>query len=210
MNKENKGITLIALVITIVVLVILVGVSVSVAINTGLIENSKTAVSDYDNAQKAEGQAIEEIAWEINSQANKNALKIYDGVVVVEPKQTLANIKSKLPSGYTIGDDNGTEITDESTIILTGMKILNSNGIVGRVVLLGDVDEDTVVTGLDAQLILEAIAGNGKGAELRELYYMKVVMDVNRDGRIQAKDAKEIEKFETFSITEFPNGGYIW
>jgi len=62
MNKENKGITLIALVITIVVLVILVGVSVSVAINTGLIENTKTAVANYGEAQKKEEQAIQNIA----------------------------------------------------------------------------------------------------------------------------------------------------
>ena len=53
-NKTNnqKGITLIALVITIVVLVILVGVTVSTAINTGLIANSKKAVSDYETKQK--------------------------------------------------------------------------------------------------------------------------------------------------------------
>lgn len=44
-KKNERGITLIALVITIIVLVILVGVTLNTVINKGLINNSKTAVS---------------------------------------------------------------------------------------------------------------------------------------------------------------------
>jgi len=80
MNKQNKGITLIALVITIVVLVILVGVSVSVAINTGLIGNSKTAVADYDNAQKEEEQVIQNVVDIVKEYSGiKKVSNLYDG-----------------------------------------------------------------------------------------------------------------------------------
>ena len=51
MLKEQKGITLVALVITIIVLVILVGVTLSVTINSGLINNTNTAVKGYEGAQ---------------------------------------------------------------------------------------------------------------------------------------------------------------
>ena len=71
MNKEKKiqntkGITLIALVITIVVLVILVGVTVSTAINSGLIANSKKAVSDYEKVQGDEEQGIASVDVEMD------------------------------------------------------------------------------------------------------------------------------------------------
>ena len=43
MMKEQKGITLVALVITIIVMLILVGVSVTIALNGGLFETAKDA-----------------------------------------------------------------------------------------------------------------------------------------------------------------------
>lgn len=49
MMKEQKGITLVALVITIIVMLILVGVSVTVALNGGLFTTAQNAV-DRTNA----------------------------------------------------------------------------------------------------------------------------------------------------------------
>lgn len=56
MNKQrnSKGITLIALVITIVVLVILAGVTINVAVNGGLIGNSKAVSKEYSREQYKE------------------------------------------------------------------------------------------------------------------------------------------------------------
>ena len=51
-RKQEKGITLIALVITIIVLLILAGVTLSIVMNTGIVDNSKKAVNTY-NAQQA-------------------------------------------------------------------------------------------------------------------------------------------------------------
>lgn len=52
MNKrQNKGITLIALVITIIVLIILAGVSVNLLFdNNGIITKAKEEARDYKNA----------------------------------------------------------------------------------------------------------------------------------------------------------------
>ena len=52
--KSQKGITLIALVITIIVMLILVGVSVTVAINGGLFTNAKAGAANTQNAANAE------------------------------------------------------------------------------------------------------------------------------------------------------------
>lgn len=46
MMKEQKGITLVALVITIIVMLILVGVSISVALNGGLFKNAGDAANN--------------------------------------------------------------------------------------------------------------------------------------------------------------------
>lgn len=50
MMKGQKGITLVALVITIIVMLILVGVSVTVALKGGLFGTAETAVDKTQNA----------------------------------------------------------------------------------------------------------------------------------------------------------------
>lgn len=50
MIKGQKGITLIALVITIIVMLILVGVSVTVALNGGLFDTAENAVDQTEEA----------------------------------------------------------------------------------------------------------------------------------------------------------------
>lgn len=52
--KGQKGITLVALVITIIVMLILVGVSVTVAINGGLFTKAKDGASNTQKAANAE------------------------------------------------------------------------------------------------------------------------------------------------------------
>lgn len=52
--KEQKGITLVALVITIIVMLILVGVSISVALNGGLFTNAKDAANNTAVERNAE------------------------------------------------------------------------------------------------------------------------------------------------------------
>ena len=54
MMKGQKGITLVALVITIIVMLILVGVSVTVALNGGLFSTAENAVDRTEDALTAE------------------------------------------------------------------------------------------------------------------------------------------------------------
>lgn len=50
MLKGNKGITLVALIITIIVLLILAGVSISFVLNGGIMQKSADAVNAYKNS----------------------------------------------------------------------------------------------------------------------------------------------------------------
>ena len=51
MMKNQKGITLVALVVTIIILVILATISISLAVNSGLIGRAETARNVYANAE---------------------------------------------------------------------------------------------------------------------------------------------------------------
>ena len=61
MQNRNKGITLIALIITIIVMLILVAVSISVALNTGLFKSAGDATKNWKSAQETEANVGSEI-----------------------------------------------------------------------------------------------------------------------------------------------------
>ncbi|MGN1301072.1 MAG: hypothetical protein ACI4U9_00855, partial [Clostridia bacterium] len=63
-DRQNNGITLIALIITIIVMLILVAVTINMAINGGLFENAGKAVGDTKNAINQEQQFIDDIMEE--------------------------------------------------------------------------------------------------------------------------------------------------
>ena len=59
MLKADKGITLVALIITIIVLLILAGVSISMVLgNNGLINKAQNSVNTYDNSSKTENNTL--------------------------------------------------------------------------------------------------------------------------------------------------------
>ena len=76
--KTNKGITLIALIITIIVMLILVGVTVNVALNGGLFDTTKEA-----SKQKEKSIIYDQIvsAMNVTNNGNINVKGTYDAVV---------------------------------------------------------------------------------------------------------------------------------
>ena len=71
MFKANKGITLVALIITIIVLLILAGVSITFALQGNLINNAQTAVNEYDNAATNEAELLNFINKTIDNKINE-------------------------------------------------------------------------------------------------------------------------------------------
>ena len=64
--KKNKGITLVALVITIVILLILAGISISALTNTGIFQKAKDAKSASENAERQEESKLAEYEDELS------------------------------------------------------------------------------------------------------------------------------------------------
>ena len=90
---NNKGITLVALVITIIILLILAGISIQAITNTGLFANAKKA-----KEKSMEGQLKEEISLAIQSIQTE---EIYKGNSVT--LETLAGENGQLKN--VLGDD---------------------------------------------------------------------------------------------------------
>ena len=70
MHNKNKGITLVALVITIIILLILAGVAISALTQTGLFDNAKQAKNATENAQNKEEGILNEYEKEIAGYGN--------------------------------------------------------------------------------------------------------------------------------------------
>ena len=60
MKNKERGITLVALVITIIILLILAGITINSLTGSGLFEKTKLAKERYENAEKLENQTLEE------------------------------------------------------------------------------------------------------------------------------------------------------
>lgn len=77
-QKENKGITLVALIITVIILLILAGVTISLVIGeNGLITKSKQSTEKYKEKEKIEKAQLEELeTGMVELSADKEVMKI--------------------------------------------------------------------------------------------------------------------------------------
>ena len=72
MFKKERGITLIALIVTIIVLLILAGVTISLAINNqGVFNKAKTAGNAYKKAEYGEQSDLNAAETEMNTIINE-------------------------------------------------------------------------------------------------------------------------------------------
>ena len=127
-KNKNKGITLIALVITIIILLILAGISISALTNQGLFKNAKTAQNATEKAEAEQGQRLNEYEEEINKylsnddkkeeklvdKVNDGTIKIGDYVKYTPDTASTTEILKELNT-YSGSDANTTEtLTQEN------------------------------------------------------------------------------------------------
>ena len=106
-NKQEKGITLIALVVTIVVLLILAGVSISLVLNNnGVISKAKDAKNQYAGAQTNEEKHFNEVTdWidtKVGDTTGGDSVTKIDGVPIPEGYYYVGGTKAK---GLVISDN---------------------------------------------------------------------------------------------------------
>ena len=75
--KQEKGITLIALIVTIVIMLILAGITIKLAIDdNGVIDNAKEAKDQYEQAQADEDSGLNDISSEMRKYLDANRDKV--------------------------------------------------------------------------------------------------------------------------------------
>jgi len=143
--KTQKGITLIALIITIVIMLILVGVSVSVAINTGLFKTasgvSRNTQNEVDKEKEhSSGKVV--IGGKTYSSLTDYATRyetLPEGITEVEDTTALADwdltkvraiedVEGKifpLPDGFSILEVEGKDTTVDNGIVIKDIKLGN-------------------------------------------------------------------------------------
>ena len=68
--KQQKGITLVALVITIIILLILAGMSIATLQGSGLFSKTKEAKNASENAQIKENSTLNDYEYQMNTYLN--------------------------------------------------------------------------------------------------------------------------------------------
>ena len=208
--KSNKGITLVALIITIIVLLILAMVSISLIINSGIITKSKSAVDRYSDEEIQEmiktgyseykmsqftGQALS-----LRQAINNSGLAITDEDITGEGPWTIT-VGGKSYTLSTNGAVGIAEVIDMNTVIANAQKHPNQTStddigidMYGNSVNLDYWDyelnqtNDTFGTGKDI------------GSGMRSVGYKGQISDV--DGKIVGEIPQFIKKDDkTYTLT---------
>ena len=133
LKNKNKGITLIALVITIIILLILAGISISALTNQGLFKNAKIAQNATEKAEKEQGQRLNEYEDEINKYLG-NSKDETKGITVEEA----------IKKNGALSTTDNTELKDAKNnkiVVPAGFKIVEGATTVDKGIVIEDVTE---------------------------------------------------------------------
>ena len=122
LSKKNKGITLVALVITIIILLILAGISISALTNTGIFQKAKDAKQKSADAELDQNTKLDSYEEEISNYLPQD-------------------VKQAIKKGKPLSTDKNTEIADEKgnkIVIPAGFKIIGDATTVDKGIVIED------------------------------------------------------------------------
>ena len=122
LNKKNKGITLVALVITIIILLILAGISISALTNTGIFGKAKDAKQKSADAELDQNTKLDSYEEEISNYLPQD-------------------VKQAIKKGKPLSTDKNTEIVDEKgnkIVIPAGFKVIGDATTVDKGIVIED------------------------------------------------------------------------
>ena len=221
-KNKDKGITLVALVITIIILLILATISIQLLTNTGLFKNAKKAKDETQNAAENQAKTLNEYENELDKYISGNKIKVKkveDNIGSVlsttdntELQDAYGN-KIIVPAGFKIVSDSTTSnaqtvdkgiVVEDATVDSEGNATVTS-GSQFVWIPIGKIYTDVAKTDANAKTIelnRYTFDSNGKptaqGEKVVETYYSETASKGNTV-------AKDINAFKTSATT---NGGY--
>ena len=116
--KINKGITLIALIITIIILLILVGVSINLAIKGDLFGSAEKAVLGTNDKTAQEQTRVDELMGELGRVEEQQRQDNLPGTRVTENTKYVSNGKTAwIPKGFTVSGIKSEQSIDNGLVI---------------------------------------------------------------------------------------------
>ena len=129
LKNKNKGITLVALVITIIILLILAGISISALTNTGIFGKAKDAKQKSANAELDQNTKLDSYEEEISNYLPQD-------------------VKQAIKKGKPLSTDKNTEIVDEKgnkIVIPAGFKVIGDATTVDKGIVIEDATSGATV-----------------------------------------------------------------
>ena len=118
MQNRNKGITLIALIITIIILLILVGVSINLAIKGDLFGSAEKAVSGTNDKTAQEQTRVDELMGELGRVEEQQRQDNLPGTRVTENTKYVSNGKTAwIPKGFTVSGIKSEQSINKGLVI---------------------------------------------------------------------------------------------
>ena len=116
--RKNKGITLIALIITIIILLILVGVSINLAIKGDLFGSAEKAVSGTNEKTAQEQSRVDELMDELGRVEEQQKQDNLPGARVTENTKYVSGGKTAwIPKGFTVSGIKSEQSIDNGLVI---------------------------------------------------------------------------------------------
>lgn len=200
--KQNKGITLIALIITIIILLILAGVTINVLIgNNGLFKTAKKAGEDYIKSQLKEELEIEIANIQSKKIANGEELSREDLWELEKIGAIMISVETPAEGEYK--DYNFT--VDENYVVTIGEK---NNAIKPKIELTKDteeiVEEVTIKVKVTTEdgTIVSITKPDGTTTEETEFEYKVKENKIYRFTAKGSNGAKAIESIEITNVKE--------
>lgn len=206
-QKNKKGITLVALIITIVILLILSGVAISTLSNTGIFQKAKEAKQKSENMEKIEEKTLSEYEKELNKNSSSELTMENANIVLSQTKNTelhdVNGNKIVVPAGFKIvvNDETNNALTVDKGIVIEDT---TSNATVGSQFVWIPVGIITKKDGTTVKIKLNRYTfdENGIPTEQNENEIGSVFSETASEGNIVAKNIGDFKK----SVEK--NGGY--
>ena len=201
-KPENKGITLIALVITIIILLILATISIQSLTNTGLFQKANEAKDKTKNATENQAKTLNEYEDELNKYISETKeYKLADKVKVgdyVKYEPDTASTDSILQELETY---SGSDANTTSTSTLTQEKDLNWRVLDiqnGQVRLISELPTTSKIT-------LSGAKGYNNAVYLLDKTCKTLYSKNGYSEKVQNLKIEDIQKYLTYDYTQYEN-----
>ena len=210
LSKKNKGITLVALVITIVILLILAGISISALTNIGIFQKAKDAKQKSEDAALDQNTKLDEYENEIDKylpeqggeklvdKVNDGTIKVGDYISYTPDGASTENILQELATYSGSENENTTSTLTQEIDKEKGLKWRVLDVKDGKVRLISDRPTTSKIT-------LSGAKGYNNAVYILDKTCKKLYNNSKLASNVQNLKIEDIQDHLVYDYTQYPN-----